>query len=111
MPTTSRQNGRRRPWIGRLRDQDAVSKVPHKPRAVVLVVVASRPPKAHRGALIGKIGENVSIRRFVRYETANKLTSYLHGTRIGVIVEYDGGDEQVGKDVAMHIAAMKPVSL
>ena len=64
-----------------------------------------------RSALIGKIGENVSIRRFVRYETANKLTSYLHGTRIGVIVEYDGAEEQVGKDVAMHIAAMKPVSL
>jgi len=64
-----------------------------------------------RSALIGKIGENVSIRRFARYETANKLTSYLHGTRIGVIVEYDGSDEQVGKDVAMHIAAMKPVSL
>jgi elongation factor Ts len=64
-----------------------------------------------RSALIGKIGENVSIRRFARYETANKLTSYLHGTRIGVIVEYDGAEEQVGKDVAMHIAAMKPVSL
>lgn len=64
-----------------------------------------------RSALVGKIGENMSIRRFKRIETAAKLTSYLHGTRIGVIVEFDGSDEQVGKDVAMHIAAMKPVSL
>jgi elongation factor Ts len=64
-----------------------------------------------RAALVGKIGENMSIRRFKRFETAAKLTSYLHGTRIGVVVEFDGPDEQVGKDVAMHIAAMKPVSL
>ncbi len=64
-----------------------------------------------RSALVGKIGENMSIRRFKRFETGAKLTSYLHGTRIGVIVEFDGADEQVGKDVAMHIAAMKPVSL
>jgi len=64
-----------------------------------------------RAALVGKIGENMSFRRFARFETPAKLTSYLHGTRIGVIVEFDGADEQVGKDVAMHIAAMKPVSL
>jgi elongation factor Ts len=64
-----------------------------------------------RSALVGKIGENMSIRRFKRYDTNAKLTSYLHGTRIGVIVEYEGPDEQVGKDVAMHIAAMKPVAL
>ena len=64
-----------------------------------------------RAALVGKIGENLAIRRFVRFETANKLASYLHGSRIGVLVEYTGAEEQVGKDVAMHIAAMKPVSL
>ena len=64
-----------------------------------------------RAALVGKIGENMSIRRFKRFETSAKLTSYLHGTRIGVMVEFDGADEQVGKDVAMHIAAMKPVAL
>lgn len=63
-----------------------------------------------RSALVGKIGENLSIRRFVRYETDHKLTSYLHGTRIGVLVQFQG-DEQAAKDVAMHIAAMKPVSL
>jgi elongation factor Ts len=64
-----------------------------------------------RAGLIGKIGENMSIRRFTRFEAPAKLTSYLHGTRIGVMVEFDAADEQVGKDVAMHIAAMKPVSL
>jgi elongation factor Ts len=63
-----------------------------------------------RKGLIGKIGENMSIRRFKRYEGPNKLVSYLHGTRIGVLVEYQG-DEQAAKDVAMHAAAMKPVSL
>ncbi|HEU4374356.1 MAG TPA: translation elongation factor Ts [Telluria sp.] len=64
-----------------------------------------------RAALIGKIGENMSIRRFQRFETTAKLASYLHNSRIGVMVEFDGPDEQIGKDIAMHIAAMKPVSL
>lgn len=64
-----------------------------------------------RAALVGRIGENMSIRRFRRFETTAKLASYLHGTRIGVMVEYDAADDQVGKDVAMHIAAMKPVAL
>ncbi len=64
-----------------------------------------------RTELIGRIGENMSIRRFKRFQTSGKLTSYLHGTRIGVMVEFEGTDEQVGKDVAMHIAAMKPVAL
>ena len=63
-----------------------------------------------RKGLIGKIGENMSFRRFKRFETSNKLVSYLHGTRIGVVVEYTG-DEVAAKDVAMHVAAMKPVSL
>ncbi len=64
-----------------------------------------------RTELIGRIGENMSIRRFQRFATQSKLVSYLHGTRIGVVVEFDGADVQVGKDVAMHIAAMKPVAL
>ncbi|MBO4120390.1 elongation factor Ts [Cupriavidus gilardii] len=63
-----------------------------------------------RSALIGKIGENMTIRRFARYDGGGKLVSYLHGTRIGVMVEFDG-DEVAAKDVAMHIAAMKPVAL
>jgi elongation factor Ts len=60
-----------------------------------------------RTALVGKIGENISIRRFQRYNTANKLASYVHSGRIGVLVDFAGPDE-VGKDLAMHIAATKP---
>ena len=63
-----------------------------------------------RKGLIGKIGENMSIRRFQRYAGGGKLASYLHGTRIGVLVEFDG-DEIAAKDVAMHVAAMKPAAL
>src|SRR3954470_15721865 len=63
-----------------------------------------------RKGLVGKIGENMSFRRFKRFEGGNKLGSYLHGTRIGVVVEYQG-DEVAAKDVAMHVAAMKPVAL
>ena len=62
-----------------------------------------------RKGLIGKIGENMTIRRFKRYE-GGKLASYLHGTRIGVVVEFDG-DDVAAKDVAMHVAAMKPAAL
>ncbi len=63
-----------------------------------------------RKGLIGKIGENMAIRRFKRYAGGGKLASYLHGTRIGVIVEFSG-DEVAAKDVAMHVAAMKPKAL
>jgi len=62
-----------------------------------------------RQALIMKLGENITLRRLVRAETSGKLTTYLHGTRIGVMVDSTGGDEQLGKDIAMHIAASKPV--
>jgi elongation factor Ts len=66
--------------------------------------------EARRAVLIGKIGENMSIRRFKRFGGDAKLVSYLHGTRIGVVVEY-AGDAVAAKDVAMHVAAMKPVAL
>ena len=62
-----------------------------------------------RLALVGKIGENMSIRRFQRVENAG-LAHYLHGTRIGVVVQFEG-DDTAAKDVAMHVAAMKPVAL
>jgi elongation factor Ts len=65
-----------------------------------------------RSALVGKIGENMSIRRFARIEAKGLLTSYIHGgSKIGVVVDLVGGDEQLGKDIAMHIAASKPKSL
>jgi len=63
-----------------------------------------------RKGLIGKIGENLSFRRFRRFASGAKLASYLHGTRIGVVVEFEG-DAVAAKDVAMHVAAMKPVAL
>ena len=63
-----------------------------------------------RKGLIGKIGENMSFRRFKLFDGASSLATYLHGTGIGVVVEYEG-QEQAAKDVAMHIAAMKPVAL
>jgi elongation factor Ts len=63
-----------------------------------------------RKGLIGKIGENMAIRRFKRYAGGGKLASYLHGTRIGVLVEFEG-DDVAAKDVAMHVAAMKPKAL
>jgi elongation factor Ts len=63
-----------------------------------------------RKGLIGKIGENMAVRRFRRYAGGGQLAHYLHGTRIGVMVEFEGS-EVAAKDVAMHVAAMKPVSL
>ena len=65
-----------------------------------------------RRALVGKIGENMSIRRFARFQAKGGLTSYIHGgSKVGVIVDITGGDEQLARDLAMHIAASKPVSL
>jgi elongation factor Ts len=65
-----------------------------------------------RKALVGKIGENLSIRRFARLDAKGKLAQYIHGgAKIGVLVDVTGGDEQLAKDLAMHIAAAKPVAL
>ena len=61
--------------------------------------------EAARQALVQKLGENISVRRFSRMTTPARLTQYLHGGRIGVMVALEGGDEQTGKDIAMHIAA------
>lgn len=62
-----------------------------------------------RKALIMKLGENMTVRRFVRYSTEGALACYLHGSRIGVLVDFQGGDDALGRDVAMHVAASKPV--
>lgn len=62
-----------------------------------------------RKALVMKLGENISIRRGISYQTKDHLAMYLHGSRIGVMIDYAGGDEALGKDLAMHIAASKPV--
>ncbi len=74
--------------------------------------LADKTVEATRTALIGKIGENLSIRRFVRVAAKGRLASYVHGgAKIGVIVDLVGGDEQLARDLAMHIAASKPKSL
>ncbi|NNM81352.1 MAG: elongation factor Ts [Burkholderiales bacterium] len=62
-----------------------------------------------RQALVMKLGENISPRRFARFETSGRIASYLHGSKIGVMIDYTGGDDVLGKDLAMHIAASKPV--
>ena len=62
-------------------------------------------------ALVQKIGENMSIRRFVRKDAKGVLASYVHGVKIGVLVDVSGGDAQLGKDLAMHIAASKPLAV
>lgn len=62
-----------------------------------------------RQALVMKLGENISSRRFQRFQTEGRLASYLHGAKIGVMVDFSGADEALGKDIAMHIAACKPI--
>ncbi|MFM2397761.1 MAG: hypothetical protein RLZZ144_1011 [Pseudomonadota bacterium] len=65
-----------------------------------------------RKALVMKLGENLTIRRFERYVTeAGQLSSYLHGSKIGVLLNFEGGDEALGRDISMHIAASKPKSI
>lgn len=62
-----------------------------------------------RQELVSKIGENIQIRRFSRLQSNNQFGTYLHGARIGVVVEMEGGDANLAKDVAMHIAASRPM--
>ena len=80
--------------------------------ALSALEIGGQTVESTRTALIGKIGENLTIRRFVRFTAQGKLTSYIHGgSKIGVLIDVVGGDEQLGKDLAMHIAASKPKSL
>lgn len=77
-----------------------------------LPMADGRTVEETRTALVGKIGENMSIRRFVRTEAKGKLASYIHGgARIGVLIDLEGGDEALARDLAMHIAATKPIAL
>lgn len=62
-----------------------------------------------RKALIARIGENMNVRRFSLVNAKGKISAYMHGTRIGVLVDLDGGSDDLGKDIAMHIAASKPI--
>lgn len=65
--------------------------------------------EATRQALVMKLGENLSVRRIAVHKAKGKLAYYLHGTRIGVMLDLEGGDDMLGKDLSMHIAASKPI--
>jgi len=67
--------------------------------------------ETRRVALVQKIGENIALRRFVRREAKGRLASYVHGTKIGVLVDVTGGPDTLGKDIAMHVAAFKPITV
>ena len=83
-------------------DLDAVSN---------LKLASGQTVEEARKALVMKLGENMTLRRMARFSTAGHLSVYLHGTKIGVMVDMQGGDEALGKDLAMHIAASKPVAI
>lgn len=88
------------------------TKNPADVAALSAMEINGQTVEAVRAALVGKIGENMSIRRFVRVEAKGKLASYIHGgAKVGVLLDVVGGDEQLAKDLAMHIAASKPKSL
>ena len=74
-------------------------------------LVSGETVDAHRVALVQKIGENLSIRRFARRAAVGRIAAYVHGVRIGVLVDVTGGDPALGKDLAMHVAASKPIAL
>jgi elongation factor Ts len=80
--------------------------------ALLALVQGATTVEEVRKALVMKLGENVTVRRFARYEsTDGKLASYLHGSKIGVLLNYAGGDDAMGRDLCMHIAASKPKSV
>jgi len=79
--------------------------------AVAKLALGASTAEDYRTQLVGKIGENITPRRFVCVAAKGKLTSYVHGSKIGVLVDLVGGDETLAKDIAMHIAAAKPKSL
>lgn len=87
-------------------------KTPADIAALAALPLGEGTVESTRSALVGKIGENMSPRRFARIEAKGKLASYIHGgSKIGVLIDVIGGDEQLAKDLAMHIAAYKPKSL
>ncbi|MBO1112909.1 translation elongation factor Ts [Bordetella petrii] len=96
-------------FINQLAELAAIQK-PADVAALSALPMGEGTVETTRTALVGKIGENISVRRFERIDTANALASYVHGGKIGVLVEYAGAEE-IGKDLAMHIAATKPRAL
>jgi elongation factor Ts len=98
--------------LARTLAQLVLDRAPADVAALSALPLAAGTVESTRAALVGKIGENLSIRRFVRTAATGRIASYLHGgARIGVLVDVTGGDETLAKDLAMHIAASKPKSL
>ena len=87
-----------------------VEESPADLNALSALTLGGQSVDATRQAMVQKIGENRSIRRFARMESVGRIASYVHGVKIGVLVDLDG-EEQLGKDLAMHIAALKPVAV
>ena len=85
---------------GSAADVEALAKAP---------IAGADTVAAAREGLVMKLGENISVRRFARIAAKGRLAHYLHGSKIGVLIDFEGGDEQLGKDLAMHIAASKPI--
>jgi len=79
--------------------------------ALANLTMSSGNAEEVRAQLVGKIGENITPRRFIRYQTTRQIGSYVHSGRIGVLLDLQGGDDALGKDLAMHIAANKPKAL
>ncbi len=86
-------------------------KNPTNIEALANLTMSSGNAEEVRAQLVGKIGENITPRRFIRYQTTGQIVSYVHSGRIGVLLDLQGGDEALGKDLAMHIAANKPKAL
>jgi elongation factor Ts len=97
-------------FVGELASVVANSK-PADIAAVASLKMGGGTVEDARTQLVGKIGENITPRRFLAVEAKGKLASYVHGSKIGVLVDVVGGDDALGKDIAMHIAASKPKSL
>lgn len=85
---------------------------PADPQALGAMPLGGSTAEEVRKALVGRIGENISIRRFARVEAKGRLSYYIHGgAKIGVLVDVSGGDDQLARDLAMHVAASKPIGV
>jgi len=92
--------------------QLVAEKAPADVAALSALPLGDGTVESTRMALVGRIGENMSIRRFARMQAKGRIASYVHGgAKIGVLVEVTGGDAELGKDLAMHVAASKPKAL
>jgi len=88
--------------------RNALAESPADVEALMQTKIDGTTVEEARQALVSKIGENIQVRRFVRLSSDGSLGAYVHGGRIGVLVDLSGGDEQMARDLAMHVAAMNP---